>query len=103
MKLWRTPLDADKIERPKGTVRIITKRCKGCSYCIDYCPKDVLVMSEKFNKKGYHYPDIIKQGLCVNCSLCANICPEFAVFSIEEKEVEQKPNKKKVGIKHERV
>jgi 2-oxoglutarate ferredoxin oxidoreductase subunit delta len=55
-------------------------------------------MSEKFNKKGYHYPDIIKQGLCVNCGLCANICPEFAVFSIEEETVEQKSNKKKVEL-----
>jgi len=98
MKLWRTPLDADKIQRPKGTVRIIIERCKGCSYCIDYCPKDVLVMSEKFNKKGYHYPDIIKYGLCVNCGLCSNICPEFAVFSVEEEEVKQNSNKKKVEI-----
>lgn len=98
MKLWRTPLDADKIQRPQGTVRIITERCKGCSYCIDYCPKDVLVMSEKFNKKGYHYPDIVKRGLCVNCGLCANICPEFAVFSVEEKEEEKKSNKQKVEI-----
>jgi 2-oxoglutarate ferredoxin oxidoreductase subunit delta len=98
MKLWRTPLDADKIQRPQGTVRIIIERCKGCSYCIDYCPKDVLVMSEKFNKKGYHYPDIIKEGLCVNCGLCANICPEFAVFSVEEKITEEELNKKKVEI-----
>jgi 2-oxoglutarate ferredoxin oxidoreductase subunit delta len=97
MKLWRTPLDADKIQRPQGTVRIITERCKGCSYCIDYCPKDVLVMSEKFNKKGYHYPDIMKRGLCVNCGLCANICPEFAVFSVEE-EITEQESKKKIEI-----
>jgi 2-oxoglutarate ferredoxin oxidoreductase subunit delta len=51
-------------------------------------------MSEKFNKKGYHYPDIMKHGLCVNCGLCANICPEFAVFSVEEKITEQESNKK---------
>jgi 2-oxoglutarate ferredoxin oxidoreductase subunit delta len=100
MKLWRTPLDADKIQRPKGTVHIITERCKGCSYCIDYCPKDVLVMSEKFNKKGYHYPDIVKVGLCVNCGLCSNICPEFAIFSVEDQEQEKKTIKKTVEIEN---
>ncbi len=88
MKLWRTPLDAETIKRPQGTVRIIIERCKGCSFCIDYCPKDVLVMSDNFNKKGYHYPEILKEGLCVNCNLCMNICPEFSVYS-EELEVSE--------------
>ena len=100
MKLWRTPLDADKIQRPTGTVRVIIERCKGCSYCIDYCPKDVLTMSAKFNKKGYHYPDIVKVGLCVNCGLCCNICQEFAIFSVEEHEQEKKTIKKAVEIKN---
>ena len=81
MKLWRTPLDLDKLHVPVGTVRIITDRCKGCSFCIEYCPKDVLVMSTAFNKKGYHYPEIVKEGLCVNCGLCMNICPEFSIYS----------------------
>lgn len=86
MKLWRTPLDSDTVHQPKGTVSIITERCKGCSFCIEYCPKDVLVMSDYFNKKGYHYPEILKEGLCVNCGLCSNICPEFAIFSEEKNE-----------------
>lgn len=102
MKLWRTPLDADKVQRPEGTVSVIIERCKGCSYCIEYCPKAVLVMSEHFNKKGYHYPEIVKTGQCVNCGLCSNICPEFAIFSEESFNGEEKPNKK-IEITHERV
>lgn len=94
MKLWRTPLDADTIHRPEGTVNIIIERCKGCSFCIDYCPKDVLIMSEYFNKKGYHYPEVIKEGLCVNCNLCANICPEFAIYSEEVGVKEDSPPEK---------
>ena len=92
MKIWRTPLDTDRVSTPAGTVRVIVDRCKGCGFCVTYCPKDVLVLSENFNKKGYHYPDIVKEGLCVNCGLCANICPEFAIYS-EEVEGEQAPNK----------
>ncbi len=78
-------MDSDTILQPKGTVNIIVERCKGCSFCIEYCPKEVLVMSDNFNKKGYHYPEILKTGLCVNCGLCSNICPEFAIFSEEQK------------------
>jgi len=82
MKLWRTPLDADKVRVPHGVVKIIIERCKGCSFCVEYCPRDVLQISKKFNKKGYHYPDVVAEGLCVDCNLCEDICPEFAIFSV---------------------
>lgn len=103
MKLWRTPLDADKIQRPYGTVSLIIERCKGCSYCIEYCPKDVLVMSELFNKKGYHYPEIVKTGQCVNCGLCSNICPEFAIFSEEQNELAHEAPKQTIEVVHEKL
>jgi formate hydrogenlyase subunit 6/NADH:ubiquinone oxidoreductase subunit I len=39
-------------------------------------------MSGSFNRKGYHPPEVIKSGECVNCNLCEMICPEFAIFSV---------------------
>jgi 2-oxoglutarate ferredoxin oxidoreductase subunit delta len=40
-------------------------------------------MSREFNRKGYHPPQVVKVGECVNCNLCEMICPEFAIFSID--------------------
>jgi len=86
MKFWRTPLDLDKVKVPKGEIHIIKDRCKGCAFCVEYCPKDVLEMSEEFNAKGYHPPVAVEPDNCVNCGLCEMICPEFAIFSLPMEE-----------------
>ncbi|MFC1725298.1 ferredoxin family protein [candidate division KSB1 bacterium] len=80
MNLWRKPLDFDKIYVPKGEIHIFKDRCKGCTYCAEYCPKDVLEMSAEFNSKGYHPPYVKNPDDCVECHLCEMLCPEFAIF-----------------------
>ena len=80
MKYWRTPLDIDQMEVPRGEVHIINERCKGCGFCVEYCPKDILELSPEFNSKGYHPPIVVENGICVHCQLCEVICPEFAIF-----------------------
>lgn len=80
MKYWRKPLDHEEIRIPRGKVFIIEDRCKGCSFCVEYCPQGVLEMSKHFNKKGYHPPRVRKPEDCVNCSFCEAICPEFAMY-----------------------
>ena len=86
MKYWRTPLDIDEVKIPAGEVHIIIDRCKGCGFCVEYCPKDVLEISTEFNKMGYHPPYVKNADNCVNCGLCEMLCPDFAIFSIEKKE-----------------
>lgn len=80
MKYWRKPLDYEDIKIPRGKVSIIEDRCKGCSFCVEYCPRNVLEMSEHFNKKGYHVPYVKNPEDCVNCNFCEVICPEFAIY-----------------------
>jgi 2-oxoglutarate ferredoxin oxidoreductase subunit delta len=82
VKFWRRPLDLDQINVPKGKVVIIADCCKGCGFCVEYCPRDVLELSRDFNKKGYHPPVPINEESCVNCHFCEIICPEFAIFSV---------------------
>ncbi len=83
MEFWRVPLDAHHITIVKGLVHILDERCKGCGYCIEFCPKKVLVSSTRFNRKGYHPPEVKFPDECVNCHFCEIICPEFAIFSTE--------------------
>jgi 2-oxoglutarate ferredoxin oxidoreductase subunit delta len=62
---------------------ILAEQCKGCSFCIEFCPKHVLVVSEEFNAKGYHPPGIDAKANCSNCKLCELLCPEFAIYSTD--------------------
>ena len=89
MKYWRTPLEVEHIKIPRGELHILKERCKGCGFCVEYCPTDVLELSTEFNKKGYHPPHAKNEQECVNCRLCEAICPDFAIFCILKEEEEQ--------------
>ena len=86
-KIIRVPVNLDKFKKPRGTLYIIPERCKECNYCIEYCPEDVLELDNKMNSKGYHYPNYVdgKQTDCIACQMCTEICPEFAIFTVENK------------------
>jgi 2-oxoglutarate ferredoxin oxidoreductase subunit delta len=77
---WRQPLDRERIQIPRGIVHVIEERCKGCGFCVEFCPQKVLVMSKGTNSKGYHPPQIVDDADCVDCGLCTLLCPDFAIF-----------------------
>ncbi len=86
MKFWRKPLDVDKVKVPIGQVHIIKDRCKGCGFCVEFCPKKALELSAEFNIKGYHPPYVKNPEECRECHLCEIICPEFAIYVTLDKE-----------------
>jgi formate hydrogenlyase subunit 6/NADH:ubiquinone oxidoreductase subunit I len=43
---------APKARRFRGQVFIHRDRCKGCGFCIEFCPPKVLAFSEEFNSHG---------------------------------------------------
>jgi 2-oxoglutarate ferredoxin oxidoreductase subunit delta len=79
--------DETKPKGPRGRVFIDTELCKGCGFCIEFCPAGVLVFSDEFNSKGYHPPLAVKPEACTGCDLCGIYCPDFAIFGILLKSV----------------
>ncbi len=101
VKHWRKPLDSDKYKPPQGRVHLIPDRCKGCGYCVEFCPKEVLEVSDEFNIKGYHIPRVKPETTCVACMLCERICPDFAIYidKLDDEEGTEKPKAKVKGKK----
>jgi len=84
LRIWRKPLDADKVKLPRAEIHIIKDRCKGCGFCIEFCPRDVLEVSEEFNERGAHPPKVTDENRCALCSFCQAVCPDFAIFTVEK-------------------
>ncbi|MEK7287531.1 MAG: 4Fe-4S dicluster domain-containing protein [Elusimicrobiota bacterium] len=82
----RQPLDLEVLTTPKGHVYVISSRCKGCKFCVEFCPKDVLEESPGINAKGYHYPAVVlgKEHDCIHCEFCSVVCPELAIYTTED-------------------
>ena len=72
--------DSEQVKKGKGTVFVKPEVCKGCSYCIDFCPAHCLEFSREFNRKGYHFPVLARPEDCTGCDLCGLYCPDFAIY-----------------------
>ena len=66
--------------------KIVEEYCKGCGYCIEICPKNVLKESNHLNNKGYMFPETLHLEECIFCNKCVLICPEMAI-TIEKEEI----------------
>lgn len=67
-------------KRIKGTVVLNEERCKGCTYCVRFCPTGALEMTDRLNHKGYNLPTLAYPEKCNGCDMCGMYCPDFAIF-----------------------
>jgi 2-oxoglutarate ferredoxin oxidoreductase subunit delta len=62
------------------------ERCKGCGLCVNFCPKNVLEISNEVNAKGYFTALQARPEDCVTCSTCCIMCPDVAITITENAE-----------------
>ncbi|MBM4401453.1 MAG: ferredoxin family protein, partial [Crenarchaeota archaeon] len=79
MKLWRKPFDHNEKTVAPVKINIDRERCKGCRYCVEFCPRKVLSMSSEIGPKGYNPAMVSDESKCLACGFCEAICPEFAI------------------------
>lgn len=58
--------------------------CKGCSICVDVCPRNTIKISDEINEYGLFYPTVGDLDSCIVCRLCELYCPDFAIEVIAE-------------------
>ncbi|OFX24816.1 MAG: 4Fe-4S ferredoxin [Anaeromyxobacter sp. RBG_16_69_14] len=74
-----------KEKKFRGIVVINHASCKGCAFCVEFCPTKALALEKGFNAKGYHPPYLATPELCNGCDMCGLFCPDFAIFGYREK------------------
>jgi 2-oxoglutarate ferredoxin oxidoreductase subunit delta len=55
------------------------EKCKGCELCTIVCPKKIVIISDRFNSKGYRPAMCINEKECTGCTLCAKTCPDMVI------------------------
>jgi 2-oxoglutarate ferredoxin oxidoreductase subunit delta len=77
--------EENKTKKIHGSAYIFFERCKGCGFCVEFCPSKCLELSKDFNAKGYHQPVLIRETDCTGCDLCGMLCPDFAIYGFRIK------------------
>ncbi len=64
----------------RGEIVIDEMMCKGCGYCVKFCTRGCIeIAGDKFTPQGFLLPTFINQENCNACSVCAWMCPDFAI------------------------
>jgi len=65
-------------------VKVLGQYCKGCGYCVNFCPKQAISFGTVRNGLGVFFP-VVDQDKCIACGICATVCPD-AVLELREEE-----------------
>jgi 2-oxoglutarate ferredoxin oxidoreductase subunit delta len=60
-----------KTKKP-AEITIRADRCKGCEFCVMFCPKQCLQMEGVL-------PVVTDATSCTKCLICESVCPDFAI------------------------
>lgn len=62
-------------------IKIDFERCKGCYFCVEFCPKDIIRKAKAHNMQGYFPAEFNaeEEAKCTGCKTCAVMCPDTAI------------------------
>lgn len=55
------------------------ERCKGCELCTTVCPVKIVIIQDKYNKRGFRPAGVSDMSKCIACAACARICPDVVI------------------------
>lgn len=64
--------------KAKGKIKIDQEYCKSCGFCIEHCPKQMIVLAKIYNLAGYYPAEAIGDD-CTGCGICGLVCPEACI------------------------
>lgn len=53
--------------------------CKGCSFCVKFCPRNLLELGTERSQRGFFFPKLTEKEKCTSCGICSVVCPEGAI------------------------
>ena len=62
-------------------IKIFRDLCKSCGLCVEFCPKGLIKMDSKLNKRGVEPAKFeeVDGKPCAGCGNCAAMCPDAAI------------------------
>ena len=78
-RIW----EVNTYENSKGVWSVYPGLCKGCGFCVEKCPVQVIQWSKKLGFMGTPLVEPEIDG-CIVCGICQKVCPDTAIF-IEKK------------------
>ena len=73
-------MSTGKTKAEQNQVHVVAERCKGCAFCVEFCPNHILYQTTEANSKGYYLVAMNDSGKCSGCDMCTMVCPEFAIY-----------------------
>lgn len=63
-----------KKDKGKSTVTVFPDWCKGCGICVEFCPGNVLELTDQGKST------VVREEDCIRCGFCELHCPDFAII-----------------------
>jgi 2-oxoglutarate ferredoxin oxidoreductase subunit delta len=68
-------------------IKIDFEGCKACGLCMEFCPKNCIVLDEEMNSRGFHPASFTNPENCTGCRTCAVMCPDVCIEVFREEKV----------------